>query len=1106
MRYIDSSLIFSPSDLCTYAESEFASWMDRREKEAPGRFQKDPVDEMQKLLQAKGQSHEKNVLDAFQMKGLKILDLSGKPPEDTIKALSSGADVIYQATMSRGQFSGIADFLIRVPGPSMLGDFHYEVWDSKLARKAKAYFLIQLCAYADMLEASQGRRPQRIGIILGDDKRESLRTNDYYFYYETLKASFLSYQACFDSASPPDPALSRSYGRWTEVANKILLERDSISQVARVTRTQIKRLAAAGVHTMRELSARKVANVKGIAPEVLQRLGRQARLQISSESKAIPDFELLEGAGNSLGHFPPSSPGDIYFDMEGFPLAKEGLEYLWGYVYLEDDAPRFDCIWAHDEAAEREALIRFVELAHDRWLKFPGMHIYHYASYEPRAITSLSQRYGCCEDKVDDLLRNEVFVDLYQVVRSSFIIGRDSYSIKAVEHLYRPKRTTDVASAVASVVFYQNWIEASVQDQELSARILEDIRKYNEDDCQSTYELTLWLRQQIKAQGITPMPAPEVTPPRPVEPELEALIHDLESKGPVGILLSQLVGYHQRELRRDWWAYFARFEMSSEELYDDADCIAGLCHDGQAPTKVARSLEYGFSYDPDQAIKADIEDKYCLSSSAKVTLTVSALDPEMGLIRLKTTAKDPLPSLIDLVPLKPRGYDFEGVVRAYAEAYLAGNVHSALDDFLNRRAPRLRPGSRLPQSEAETTVPAVIEVIRNLEDSALVIQGPPGAGKTYVGALAIAELCRAGKRVGIMSNSHKAIDNLLIEATKGLLDWPNGQLIIKIGQEVASPGIEAISSASGLSDFEAVALVGGTVWAFSKEHFRDQFDFLFIDEASQVSLANLVAASGAARNLIFLGDQMQLSQPAKGSHPGESGLSCLDYYLRDQATIGLDQGIFLPVTRRLHTDICEVISDAVYEGRLKPHALTNQRVLMPTGRETYVQAGSGISYIPVNHEGNRQSSEEEAQVVQKIVSELMQMSFKCEDASQRTLSKDDILIVAPYNLQARLLQKVLGSDFRIASVDKFQGQEAPVVILSLGTSSVEEAPRGIEFIFDRHRLNVALSRAQSLAIVVGSPSLAHCYPKGPEQMALVNFYCRIILNGEVLKSREPKAA
>ncbi|MCX6130551.1 MAG: C-terminal helicase domain-containing protein, partial [Proteobacteria bacterium] len=164
------------------------------------------------------------------------------------------------------------------------------------------------------------------------------------------------------------------------------------------------------------------------------------------------------------------------------------------------------------------------------------------------------------------------------------------------------------------------------------------------------------------------------------------------------------------------------------------------------------------------------------------------------------------------------------------------------------------------------------------------------------------------------------------------------------------------------------------------------------------------------------------------------------------------------------------------------------------------------SYIPVNHEGNRQSSEEEAQVVQKIVSELMQMNFKCEDASLRTLSKDDILIVAPYNLQARLLQKVLGSEFRIASVDKFQGQEAPVVILSLGTSSVDEAPRGIDFIFDRHRLNVALSRAQSLAIVVGTPSLAHCYPKGPEQMALVNFYCRIILNGEVLKSREPKAA
>lgn len=286
-------------------------------------------------------------------------------------------------------------------------------------------------------------------------------------------------------------------------------------------------------------------------------------------------------------------------------------------------------------------------------------------------------------------------------------------------------------------------------------------------------------------------------------------------------------------------------------------------------------------------------------------------------MRFLKTAKQ-LPSRLNLIRKKPRGYEFEKVIRAYAEQVVQGHQHSALHDFLERRPPRLRNGCTLPADEIACTVENVVEVITAMDGTSLVIQGPPGAGKTYVGAQAIAQLCLQGKRVGIMSNSHKAIDNLLKEAAKALRAKNPDKRVIKIGHPISVDGIEEVDSGSQLTDFASISLVGGTVWAFAKAHFIEQFEYLFVDEASQVSLVNLVAASGAARNLVFLGDQMQLSQPAKGSHPGDSGLSCMDYVLKGQSTIPLHLGIFVPLTRRLHPGICRVISELVYEGRLHP--------------------------------------------------------------------------------------------------------------------------------------------------------------------------------------------
>lgn len=531
MRYVNGQLLFSPTDICNYARSEFASWMDRCQLESKGRFEKDAEDAMAKILKTNGRFHEAQVLNSFRERGCKVVDLSSYHVEDTFGAMREGWDVIYQGALRRDQLTGLADFLVRVPGKSNLGDFHYEVWDSKLARQSKASYLLQLCAYAEMLEAIQDVRPARVGLILGDMREESFRTNDSYFYYKFLKERFLEYQRTFDLNRTPDPVMSRSYGRWSQAAENILKERDSVFQVARITRSQTKKLASAGIRTMFQLSQQGEVPVRGIPPDVLRRLTKQAELQIRSKGKAIPDFELIAHAGNALTRLPPFNEGDIFFDMEGFPLAQDGLEYLWGYVHLEKGLPLFNCLWAHDHARERVALIEFIEFIHDRWLKNPGMHVYHYAAYEVSAITNLAQRYGSCEDKIDDLLRNGIFVDLYQIVRGSFVIGSESYSIKAVEHLYRTQRTTDVTSAVASVVYYQNWIDARHQDSMLADKILEDIRKYNEDDCQSTYELTLWLRKQMVQHHIVAQTTQEPMAPRPTDPQHQALIDALEKKG-----------------------------------------------------------------------------------------------------------------------------------------------------------------------------------------------------------------------------------------------------------------------------------------------------------------------------------------------------------------------------------------------------------------------------------------------------------------------------------------------------------------------------------------------------------------------------------------------
>jgi superfamily I DNA and/or RNA helicase len=263
-------------------------------------------------------------------------------------------------------------------------------------------------------------------------------------------------------------------------------------------------------------------------------------------------------------------------------------------------------------------------------------------------------------------------------------------------------------------------------------------------------------------------------------------------------------------------------------------------------------------------------------------------------------------------------------------------------------------------------------------------------------------------------------------------------------------------------------------------------DYLFIDEAGQLSLADTVAMGTAATNVVLLGDPQQLPQIQQGIHPGNAGRSALEHLLNDAATVPEDRGIFQELTYRMHPAVCAYISELAYDGRLRSAEGCERQVMVSDGLK-----GAGIRCIPVPHDGNAQASQEEAEAIRREVELLLAGgTFTTSTGKTRPLTAADILVVAPYNMQVRCLRERLPEGVDVGTVDKFQGREAPVVFFSMASSSDDDAPRGLEFLFSRNRLNVAVSRARALAVVVCSPALLRARCSTLEQMRLVNNLCR----------------
>jgi uncharacterized protein len=650
-------------------------------------------------------------------------------------------------------------------------------------------------------------------------------------------------------------------------------------------------------------------------------------------------------------------------------------------------------------------------------------------------------------------------------------------------------------------VAYERWRET--QDQQ----ILDEIEDYNRIDCISTEELRDWL-VSIRPSGPWPILAPDAGDKEVEEgAEAQALRSLLASSGlpeDRQEMLFNLGVFHSREVKPAQWAVFDSAAKDEDDLLDDLDALAGL--EAVCPVEpVKRSFARSYTY-PQQETKLRGGKKATVPvfDGPPTSVGIESMDRRARRITVKAgPGKAHL--LADRMTLHPDWPLNTGVIASALRDVIADQCgarrFTAMDDLLARARPRLRSGPKADLLDGADPVFATIAAVNDMDGTVLPIQGPPGTGKTYVSARAILSLVRKGYRVGVASNSHEAIRNVLMGCLLALEDddpditLENAELAHKVGggEDGYPDGFSGITRAQSNDDpaLTQAHVVGGTAWFFSRDENVQAFDWMFVDEAGQVGLANMAAMGRAARNIVLVGDPRQLPQVIQGAHPDPANLSCLDWMLGEHATIPVDRGIFLPVSRRMHPEVCRFISEQVYEGRLSSHPDTaHQRVTDTTLPEV------GAFWVPVAHEGNAQIAQEEVAAIGKAVTELLGGSWTETDGSTRSVRETDIIVVAPYNAQVNALRDALPLGVRVGTVDKFQGQEAPVCLVSMTASSAEETSRGMEFLFSLNRINVAVSRAKGLALVFGAPRLREAKCSTIEQMQLVNTLCALPKLGE----------
>jgi uncharacterized protein len=702
--------------------------------------------------------------------------------------------------------------------------------------------------------------------------------------------------------------------------------------------------------------------------------------------------------------------------------------------------------------------------------------------------------------------------------RHSIRASVESYSIKKLEPLYTFVRDVPLVDSGAALARAQMCFEladaAGISEEDKAA-----ILGYNKDDCASTLALRDWLearRAELIKQGST------IDRPKPAEPEISdnltdwkrkvaALVPRLTDGIPDDVaerspeqqarwLLAHLLDFFGRENKAVWWEFFRLSDLSAEDLLHERAGLAELTFlksvGGTAKAPIHR---YRFAVQ-ETDIRTDSDLKSVGGDKFGTAVAISFDDRTIDIRKRQDTASVH-PEAIFAHTFINNQVLADAIFRIgeyVADKGIEGpGNYRAARDLLLKVAPRLLAGDL--RKSGESALDSAMRVALSLDQSAFPVQGPPGAGKTHTGARMIRELAGKKRKVGVTANSHKVIRNLLDKTLEAAAETKVAlQCVQKVSEDETSlPRLQFVKQNPEFIDgLNATCQVGGaTSWFWARPDAAQIVDVLFVDEAAQMSLANVLAVSQAAQSIVLLGDPRQLEQPIQGSHPDGVAVSALDHILGDHATIDADRGLFLEETWRMHPDVCALTSELFYDGRLRARAGLERQEIKSKGRAN----GTGLRYLAVPHEGNQNSSPEEVEQVRILVAEILSSgtTWVNDKGKEAAVKLEDILIIAPYNAQVFELQEAIPGA-RIGTVDKFQGQEAPIVVYSMTTSSHTDAPRGMEFLYSLNRLNVATSRAKCLCILVASPRVFEAECRTPRQMQLANAYCRYLELASVL--------
>ena len=1111
MRKAHIQIIFSASDLSNHIHCKHLTNLNYDVVEG---LKEKPISNNKVLdvLRERGIDFENSFLNELESKGFSIVKIDQEVEnarQKTIEAMHQGADYIYQARLSNEKWQGWADFLVKVNKSSNLGDWSYEVIDTKLSTETRAGTILQIALYSEMIEEIQGVLPENMRVRTPESEIV-YRVNDYISYLRLIKKR-LETAIATPVETYPEPCSHCDICNWWEYCNSIRRKDDHLSFIAGMGTSQIKEVKLHGVTTLQAMSEMPLPIPfkpnKG-SKETFTKLREQARTQNETRSLQKPIYEVIElKETTGFYNLPEPTDGDIYLDFEGDPLVEpSGLEYLFGWGFQG----KYHCIWVNNMDEEKAALEQFVDFVFDKKRDFPALHVYHFAPYETIALKRMMGKYATKENEIDILLRTNCFIDLHRILKQSIRAGVERYSLKDLEKYHGFVREMDLRTLSKFKADFEFLLE-SKKFELITEKMKQAIQLYNQDDCFSTLHLHQWLEKErallISKGSDIPRPiSNDIEEPEHVTAHLEritpiyeALMHEIPldvtertKEQQARFILANMLDWYRREQKSFWWEYYRILDLEPDELLDEKTALTYLQFTGES-VPIKRSFVDTYRFPSQESeLKPGNQIKNDNGGNAGEIIEIDELN---GILKLKKG-----PSIKDIHPFTIIKFEQfstkdkeENLIR-FAEWIVANGFENELPSYKVTRDLLLNKLPQLTQPLIDTDIllEKSIDWATKLDSSYLPIQGPPGAGKSYTGSHMIFDLIKKGNRIGITALSHKVIINLL-EKVKQLADKETFDLKIIYKGSTRDEGDYPWDTAKNVdaivANLKNYHIIAGTSFMWCSEKLKDTLDYLFLDEAGQFALIDTLVVSHASKNIILLGDHQQLKQPIKGVHPEGTEVSALEHLLEGMKTIPINKGIFLANTWRMHPEICLYDSEMFYESRLHSvSGLENQRI---EGKTQFI--GSGLFYKAVEHEGNSNLSLEEINEVEKIVKELTKgdVYWYDEENNKHVIKHEDIKIITPYNSNVFEMQKRI-PNVSIGTVDKFQGQEAQVIIYSLASSSPEDAPRGMEFLYSPNRLNVAVSRARVIFIMVGNPKIFEPDCKSPAQIKLANPFCRFI--------------